>query len=186
MELHNQHRRMCSAHRGFRSPCLIRYRYMSQHFDDCHLQRGNESFHDQYHNLYFDGAGHYTRGRTVTYDVSSNAATFTPTDPLALDTLYTATITTGAQDLAGAALASDYVWTFTTSATACTKIPSYRWERPAISEVWAAPRSPIWSAATAVTGDIGVWPGSFDHWISAGNTDRHGIQGRCGCHDGPG
>src|SRR4029077_7183071 len=43
---------------------------------------------------------------TVTYDVSSHVATFTPTNPLALSTLYTATITTGAQDLFGNPLAS--------------------------------------------------------------------------------
>jgi len=55
----------------------------------------------------------------VTYDVSTYVATFTPTNPLALDTLYTATITTGAEDLSGNALTANYVWTFTTSATAC-------------------------------------------------------------------
>jgi Ice-binding-like/Bacterial Ig-like domain len=57
---------------------------------------------------------------TVTYDVPSRVATFTQTSPpLALDTTYTATITTGAQDLFGVPLASAKVWTFTTSATAC-------------------------------------------------------------------
>ena len=49
---------------------------------------------------------------TVSY--SGNTATFTPTDNLAYSTSYTATITTGAKDLAGNALASDYVWSFTT------------------------------------------------------------------------
>jgi len=55
----------------------------------------------------------------VSYDPSSNTATFAPTNPLALDTPYTATITTGAQDLSGNPPAANYVWTFTTSATAC-------------------------------------------------------------------
>jgi hypothetical protein len=41
-------------------------------------------------------------------------ATFNPTADLAGSTLFTATITTGAEDLAGNALAADYVWTFTT------------------------------------------------------------------------
>jgi len=49
---------------------------------------------------------------TVTY--SGLAATFTPSANLAYDTVYTATITTGATDLAGTALAANYVWSFTT------------------------------------------------------------------------
>src|SRR6202165_2811393 len=56
----------------------------------------------------------------VTYDVPSRVATFTQTSPpLALGATYTATITTGAQDLFGVPLASAKVWTFTTSATPC-------------------------------------------------------------------
>jgi hypothetical protein len=53
----------------------------------------------------------------VTYAAST--ATFTPASPLALNTLYTATITTGAQDTFGNALASNFVWTFTTSTASC-------------------------------------------------------------------
>lgn len=55
----------------------------------------------------------------VTFDASSDTAIFTPASTLALSTLYTATITTGAQDMYGNGLASNAVWTFTTSATAC-------------------------------------------------------------------
>jgi uncharacterized protein (TIGR03437 family) len=49
---------------------------------------------------------------TVTY--SGTTATFTPLAALALNTTYTATITTGVQDLAGNALAANYVWSLTT------------------------------------------------------------------------
>jgi len=56
---------------------------------------------------------------TVSYDLSSQTATYTPSAPLSLNTLYTATITTGAKDLSGNGLASDEVWTFTTSSVAC-------------------------------------------------------------------
>src|ERR1700735_2544411 len=49
---------------------------------------------------------------TVTF--AGTTATFTPTTALASGTLYTATITTGAKDLTGAALAANFVWTFTT------------------------------------------------------------------------
>lgn len=51
-------------------------------------------------------------------------AVFTPTNPLANNTNYTATITTGAKDLAGNALANDYVWSWTTGAVADTTAPT--------------------------------------------------------------
>jgi hypothetical protein len=50
---------------------------------------------------------------TVTY--TGSTATFTPTNVLAASTVYTATVTTGAKDLAGNALATNIVWSFTTS-----------------------------------------------------------------------
>ena len=55
----------------------------------------------------------------VTYDASSNTAIFTPSSALALSTLYTATITTGARDEVGVALANNFVWTFTTGSNPC-------------------------------------------------------------------
>lgn len=48
---------------------------------------------------------------------SGTTALFTPGSNLAPNTVYTATITTGAKDLAGNALANNYVWSFTTGAT---------------------------------------------------------------------
>jgi hypothetical protein len=56
-------------------------------------------------------------GGAVTGVVTSSGAgaTFTPSSPLAYNTVYTATVTTGAQDLAGQPLASNYVWSFTTT-----------------------------------------------------------------------
>jgi len=64
------------------------------------------------------GSGAAVQG-VVTYDASSDTAIFTPSGPLALSTLYTATITTGAHDMYGNALASNFVWTFTTAAVVC-------------------------------------------------------------------
>jgi Ice-binding-like/Bacterial Ig-like domain len=95
----------------------------------------------------------------VTYDVSSYAATFTPTGPLAVNTVYTATITTGAQDLAGDSLASDYVWTFTTSPTGCNAgVPLGT--ACSFGILGGSTVSSTTTAGTAVTGDIGVWPGT--------------------------
>ncbi len=50
---------------------------------------------------------------TVTY--SGTTATFAPLANLLSNTVYTATISTGAQDVAGNALVNDYVWSFTTA-----------------------------------------------------------------------
>lgn len=58
----------------------------------------------------------------VAYAAVGNTLTFTPTQNLAASTTFTATITTGAQNLAGTGLASNYVWTFTTG-TAAANIP---------------------------------------------------------------
>ena len=51
---------------------------------------------------------------TGSISYSGVVATFTPDTPLSFGTLYSATITTGAKDLAGYALADDYTWEFTT------------------------------------------------------------------------
>jgi len=93
---------------------------------------------------------------TVSYDAASAAATFTPTSPLALNTLYTATITTGAQDIAGDPLASDYAWTFTTSTTACNA--SVPLGTACMFGILAATPAVANSGPTAVTGDIGIFP----------------------------
>lgn len=55
----------------------------------------------------------------VAYDAPDNVATFTPTSALALNASYTATVTTGAQDVKGGALASDSTWSFGTATAAC-------------------------------------------------------------------
>ena len=47
---------------------------------------------------------------------SGTTATFAPASNLSPNSLYTATITTGAKDVAGNALANNYVWSFTTAA----------------------------------------------------------------------
>lgn len=53
----------------------------------------------------------------IAYNTTTNVATFTPSSPLTASTKYTATVTTGAKDLAGQALVAGLVpnpWTFTT------------------------------------------------------------------------
>jgi hypothetical protein len=54
---------------------------------------------------------------TGTISYSGTTATFNPTSPLLAGTIYTATIKTGAKNLAGIPLANDYVWDFSTSSS---------------------------------------------------------------------
>ncbi|MBF0502918.1 MAG: Ig-like domain-containing protein [Candidatus Riflebacteria bacterium] len=67
-------------------------------------------------NYTLTGPGGVSASGTVTYDAITKVATFTPTSLLTLGATYTVTITTGAKDLLGNALAANYTWTFTTGA----------------------------------------------------------------------
>ena len=62
----------------------------------------------------------------VTYQAAGNVATLTlpPATNLPPNTVCTATITTGAKDLAGNALASAFIWTFTTGPAPDTTAPT--------------------------------------------------------------
>ncbi|MBI3525759.1 MAG: Ig-like domain-containing protein [Betaproteobacteria bacterium] len=67
----------------------------------------------------------------VTY-VGVNAV-FTPVSNLAVNTIYTATVTTGAKDVSGNALASNFVWSWTTGAAPDTTAPTVTLAIPANS-----------------------------------------------------
>jgi hypothetical protein len=60
------------------------------------------------------GPGPVTINGTVAYDLLTPVATFTPDVELDANTDYIATVTTGAEDLAGNPMVQDYVWTFKT------------------------------------------------------------------------
>jgi hypothetical protein len=71
---------------------------------------------------------------TVTYAAASNSALFSPAANLAASTTYTATVTTGAQDLAGNALGAGVVpnpWTFTTGTATNSTPPTITLTNPA-------------------------------------------------------
>jgi O-glycosyl hydrolase len=51
----------------------------------------------------------------ISYSAGSSTAVFAPASPLAYNTVYTATITTGVQNPAGTALAASDTWSFTTA-----------------------------------------------------------------------
>jgi hypothetical protein len=96
---------------------------------------------------------------TIAY--SGTIATFTPTSLLASSTAYTAKITTGAKDLAGNALATSTIWSFTTGSAAATL---------AVVNLGAAGNYVILAKTaisnvptSAITGDLGLSPAATSY-----------------------
>ena len=77
------------------------------------------------------GAGEPALTGTVSLDAASNTAIFMPASDFTENTVYTITITTAAKNVLGKALATNYVWTFTTAATADTTASSVTSTYPA-------------------------------------------------------
>jgi hypothetical protein len=89
-------------------------------------------------------------GAAVTYDAATRTATLNPTNDLAANTQYTATIkggTSGVKDTAGNALAADRTWTFTTAAAAPSDTTP-----PTVSSVSPADGATGVAASSNVTG----------------------------------
>jgi hypothetical protein len=93
---------------------------------------------------------------TVTYVAASKIATLTPASDLAPSTTYTATITTGAKDLAGNALATNFVWSFSTG-TEDNQAPI---NLGAASTFAIMATTAISGGGDDITGDVGLHPGT--------------------------
>ena len=87
----------------------------------------------------------------------TDMASFDPTEDLALNTLYTATVTVAAADLAGNALAAEKVWTFTTGGTSAAG-PAAVDLGTALDFVILAKAGIDTIPTSVITGDIGVSP----------------------------
>ena len=97
----------------------------------------------------------------VSYVAATMVATFTPSASLAGTTSYTATITTAAQDQFGNALASNFVWTFTTSAPCPPPAGAIALGSACSFGILAGSTvTNVAGTATTVSGDVGVSPGT--------------------------
>ncbi|WP_041932113.1 ice-binding family protein [Cytophaga hutchinsonii] len=96
---------------------------------------------------------------TVSY--TGTTATFNPSVVLDANTVYTATVTTGIKDAAGAALPSNVTWSFTTGANA--SVLAVVNLRTAVNYVLLAKTAINNNPTSAVTGAIGLSPAATSY-----------------------
>jgi len=109
-------------------------------------------------NFTVTGPGSASVAGTVTYDATSQTATFIPATNLAPDTTYTNTVTTNATDLAGNPLATNVVWTFTTGSQADTNLLAIPLGAASTFAIMAT--AAVSGGADQINGDVGLSPGS--------------------------
>src|SRR5207249_3229494 len=107
---------------------------------------------------------------TVSY--AGVTATFTPASALAPLTAYTATATTGARDLAGNALATNFVWSFTTGATPDATRPTVSFTVPANAATGVAINQKIAAAFSEAMDPLTITTVTFT--LKQGSTDVAG------------
>ena len=89
-------------------------------------------------------------GGAVSY--AGMTALFVPTNPLAPNTTYTGTITTGAKDSTGIAMAADFIWSFTTLVPPAINL------RGAASFGLASQAGLTSTGVTVINGDVALYP----------------------------
>lgn len=100
---------------------------------------------------------------SVTYNATTSVATFAPASALSLNTIYTATITTGVASTSGIHMAANFVWSFTTALAACAPPPPPGGGPSPLATacnfgILGATPSISSTGPTNVTGDLGIFP----------------------------
>jgi len=109
-------------------------------------------------NFMLTGPGATAVTGTVTYVATSKIASFTPASYLAPNTTYTNTITTGATDLAGNAMATNFVWSFTTGTQIDTNLMSINLGTASTFAIMAT--AAISGGGDQINGDVGLHSGA--------------------------
>ncbi len=108
---------------------------------------------------------------TFAYVAASEIASFTPATNLLPNTTYTNTITAGVKDLAGNALATNFVWSFTTGAQIDTNLMTI--DLGATSTFAILATAAVSGGGDQINGDVGlhrVLPRESRHQKSAGQS----------------
>ena len=105
----------------------------------------------------------------VTY--SGRKATFTPTNPMLLNTNYTASLSTGAKDLSGNQLTSGVVWSFTTFSSQSPEAVNLR---AAENYVILAKTAITNNPTSSISGDLGLSPAATSYITGFSLTNETG------------
>ena len=98
---------------------------------------------------------------TVATSADGKIATFTPSSSLALSSPFTATVTTGAKSVAGAALATNRTWSFTTGTESDTSAPTVTDTNPAPDGLGVAINTKISATFSKVMDPLSITSSSF-------------------------
>jgi hypothetical protein len=109
---------------------------------------------------------------TVSYDGATQTAIFIPAANLAYDAVYTATIKSGAKDIAGNAIQANYAWSFTTAAKGLGPNPVLL--GAASNYVILAKTAISTVPPSSITGNIGLSPAAESYMTGFSQTKHTG------------